>query len=165
MIKSDPNGFDIIELERERESNLFQHESRSYLFTYCSRGLVACFVSTQRKVFEKSFTSAGVIEGGLKRQLCENHCNQPTNSGCHYGQICVSNGCGHHCVFPLVKRQRCPPVRCMACPDGYELDEHGCQTCQCRPAKRSPCPMYMCAMFCENGFKVGADGCQVCSCA
>ncbi|KAH9489017.1 hypothetical protein Btru_058277 [Bulinus truncatus] len=86
---------------------------------------------------------------------------------CPPGFVCRSNGCGHTCqpVLVVQKRQRCPMLKCIPCPNGYELDEHGCQTCKCLPAKRAVCSMVMCAMYCINGFQVDSDGCQICRCA
>ncbi|KAI8794381.1 hypothetical protein BgiBS90_004757, partial [Biomphalaria glabrata] len=48
------------------------------------------------RLFKLFTASAGVVE---KRQICANHCNQNTLSGCHHDQVCVQHGCNHFCEF------------------------------------------------------------------
>ncbi|CAL1545676.1 unnamed protein product [Lymnaea stagnalis] len=42
-------------------------------------------------------------------------------------------------VAGLPQQRRCPVYRCMACPDGYDLDENGCESCACKEVKRAVC--------------------------
>ncbi|XP_071961378.1 uncharacterized protein [Antedon mediterranea] len=49
------------------------------------------------------------------------------------------------------------------CPNGYEKDENGCETCTCLPVQCEPIPL-LCKAFCALGNNVDEDGCEVCSC-
>nr|BAD16598.1 DEC-2 [Lymnaea stagnalis] len=68
-------------------------------------------------------------------------------------------------VAGLPQQRRCPVYRCMACPDGYDLDENGCESCTCKEVKRAVCSPVLCKIYCENGFATGPDGCPICACA
>ncbi|ELT97021.1 hypothetical protein CAPTEDRAFT_69907, partial [Capitella teleta] len=58
----------------------------------------------------------------------------------------------------------CDPVSCyMHCEHGFEVDERGCDVCQCKEAPPK-CSPFQCLMYCENGFERDANGCEICKC-
>ncbi len=57
----------------------------------------------------------------------------------------------------------------MFCEFGFEVDEHGCNICKCRPApvaqveESKKCPPVKCALHCRFGFaKDPVTGCPTC---
>merc|ERR1712025_394513 len=64
---------------------------------------------------------------------------------------------------PVSVEQKCPLCG-IYCPNGYveELDENGCNTCQCGTQRCPPseCP----GLFCSTGKKKNDYGCEMCVC-
>jgi len=54
----------------------------------------------------------------------------------------------------------CPVFQCkLKCPVGFEVDDGGCNLCQCQT-----CPPVMCPMECLSLTKRQVNGCGVCGC-
>ncbi|ELU12907.1 hypothetical protein CAPTEDRAFT_69917, partial [Capitella teleta] len=54
----------------------------------------------------------------------------------------------------------CEEMVCsMHCENGFKVDSHGCNTCECYE-----CPAIECRQFCSSGFKRDTHGCQTCEC-
>lgn len=80
----------------------------------------------------------------------------------------LDNQCAWH---PPTCGKTCSAVACdIACPDGFQTDANGCETCMCKstgcPAGTQPvaCPAIGCDLFCADGYVRGIDGCETCAC-
>jgi hypothetical protein len=76
--------------------------------------------------------------------------------------------------FIRVHPDVCSAATCMMeCPNGFNIDANGCQTCTCLEDNQSvpaptfrECPVVACqTIACPDGFEVDADGCSTCKCA
>ncbi|XP_071943696.1 uncharacterized protein [Antedon mediterranea] len=57
----------------------------------------------------------------------------------------------------------CPVYMCdKNCSFGYQVDELGCELCECNP--EVTCPPIKCRIHCEYGYQKGHDGCDRCIC-
>jgi len=82
------------------------------------------------------------------RAQCENRCRSPAvdaldvtgcsrrcRKPCAHGYVVDSQGCPiRRCVCNPNPNVRCPALDCIdsQCPNGYQTDINGCQTCDCR---------------------------------
>ncbi|XP_013391191.1 mucin-5B isoform X3 [Lingula anatina] len=86
-------------------------------------------------------------------ELCADSCGYTTDEyGCKKCTPCTE----------------CPMLKCVPCKYGYEMDENGCQTCDClQTPRRHMCPMVMCANHCPFGRREmdTLKHCTGCECA
>lgn len=107
--------------------------------------------------------------------VCEPRCECPADAPVlHDGDCIPIEKCpGNTSARPgkACKRENC----LKSCPDGYVIDERGCQTCDCiegprigemRPQgeARVLCPEVECPNYCPFGYKSDRDGCMICDC-
>ncbi|XP_072036376.1 uncharacterized protein [Amphiura filiformis] len=93
---------------------------------------------------------------------CVEECSSDDNCT-DVSQKCCSNGCGHVCVDALNIKSECPPVLCtLACENGFQKDDKGCDICSCNEEKS--CGSVFCTGHCPYGNKDDKNGCPICDC-
>ncbi|XP_033127424.1 uncharacterized protein LOC117125133 [Anneissia japonica] len=59
----------------------------------------------------------------------------------------------------------CPVYICeKICLYGFDVDEYGCEICECNTSPDVICPDINCRIYCEYGYQRGSDGCERCIC-